>query len=47
VFQDPFEQMFSFEYVISGSWSNPRVERTGHQATTVLGPTAPVEPSPQ
>jgi uncharacterized protein (TIGR02099 family) len=47
VFQDPFEQIFSFEYAISGSWSNPRVERTGHQASTVLGPGGAVETSPQ
>jgi uncharacterized protein (TIGR02099 family) len=44
VLQDPFEQMFSFEYVVSGSWSNPQVERAGHQASTVLGPAGGVEP---
>ncbi len=47
VLQDPFEQMFSFEYVVSGSWSNPHVERIGHQAATVLGPAAPAQPVAQ
>jgi uncharacterized protein (TIGR02099 family) len=47
VLQDPFEQMFSFEYVVSGSWSNPHVERTGHQESTVLGPAGAVAPSPR
>ena len=46
VLQDPFEQIFSFEYVVSGSWSNPRVERVGHQASTVVGPTGSVELGP-
>jgi uncharacterized protein (TIGR02099 family) len=47
VFQDPFEQMFSFEYAVSGSWSSPHVERIGHQATTVVGPTGAAQVSPR
>ena len=39
VLQDPFEQMFSFEYAVTGSWSSPHVERIGHQPSTVVGPT--------
>ncbi len=46
VLQDPFEQMFSFEYVVSGSWSNPRVERVGHQPSTVVGPTGALDFGP-
>lgn len=29
VMQDPIEHMFTLEYVVSGSWSDPHVERTG------------------
>jgi uncharacterized protein (TIGR02099 family) len=43
VLQDPFEQMFSYEYVVSGSWSDPIVERTGRQASAVVGPAAAAE----
>ena len=25
---DPFEQMFASDYVVSGAWSDPQVERT-------------------
>ena len=38
VLQDPIEQMFSFEYAVSGSWSDPVVERTGHQPPSVAAP---------
>jgi uncharacterized protein (TIGR02099 family) len=38
VLQDPIEQMFSYEYAVSGSWSDPQVERLGRQAAT--GPAA-------
>jgi uncharacterized protein YhdP len=41
--QDPVEQMFSYEYVVSGSWTDPHVERTGRQAATVVGPAAAAE----
>jgi uncharacterized protein (TIGR02099 family) len=40
VLQDPIEQMFSYEYVISGSWSDPVVERAGRQPAGVVGPAA-------
>ena len=43
VLQDPFEQMFSYEYIVSGSWSDPIVERTGRQVSTVVGPAAAAE----
>jgi uncharacterized protein (TIGR02099 family) len=43
VLQDPFEQIFSYEYAVSGSWSDPVVERTGRQASTVVGPAAAAE----
>jgi uncharacterized protein (TIGR02099 family) len=31
VLQDPIEQIFSYEYVVSGSWTDPVVERAGKQ----------------
>ncbi len=40
VLQDPIEQMFAYEYVVSGSWSDPVVERVGRQAAGVAGPAA-------
>jgi uncharacterized protein (TIGR02099 family) len=32
IMQDPIEQMFSYEYAVSGSWSEPVVERVGSRA---------------
>src|SRR5262249_43667379 len=29
IMQDPFEKMFSSEYVITGTWSDPTIERRG------------------
>ncbi len=34
VLQDPIEQMFSYEYIVTGSWSDPHVERTRELART-------------
>jgi uncharacterized protein (TIGR02099 family) len=31
VLQDPIEQIFSYEYVVTGNWSDPVVERAGRQ----------------
>ena len=31
VMQDPIEQMFSYEYSVRGSWSEPLVERTSRR----------------
>ena len=31
VLQDPFEQIFSYEYAVSGTWTDPIVERAGRQ----------------
>ncbi|HZI82888.1 MAG TPA: YhdP family protein [Casimicrobiaceae bacterium] len=42
VLQDPIEQIFSYEYVVSGSWSDPVVERAGRQPAGVVGPAADV-----
>src|SRR5436189_159241 len=39
VLQDPIEQMFALEYVVSGGWSDPVVERSGRQPASV-GPAA-------
>jgi uncharacterized protein (TIGR02099 family) len=32
ILKDPFGQMFAFEYAISGSWSDPKVEKVQQQA---------------
>jgi uncharacterized protein YhdP len=31
VFKDPIEQLFSYEYAVSGGWSDPIVERIGNR----------------
>jgi uncharacterized protein (TIGR02099 family) len=31
--QDPIEQIFAYEYAVNGSWSDPVVERVGHEPT--------------
>jgi uncharacterized protein (TIGR02099 family) len=41
VMKDPLEQMFAYDYRISGSWSDPVVERVGARAP----PAAPGAPS--
>jgi uncharacterized protein YhdP len=43
VLQDPIEQMFSYEYSVTGSWTDPQVERTGRQPAKVVGPAAAAE----
>ena len=32
VLKDPIEQMFAYEYAVSGSWSDPTVERTSSRS---------------
>jgi len=34
--KDPIEQMFAYEYAVSGNWSDPIVERTGRPATAAV-----------
>ncbi len=34
ILKDPFGQMFAFEYAVTGSWSDPKVEKMQQQATT-------------
>ncbi|HEX9277794.1 MAG TPA: YhdP family protein [Casimicrobiaceae bacterium] len=43
VLQDPIEQIFSYEYAVSGGWTDPQVERTGRQAANVARPAAAAE----
>jgi uncharacterized protein (TIGR02099 family) len=43
VLQDPIEQIFSYEYAVSGGWTDPQVERTGRQPAAVVGPAAAAE----
>jgi uncharacterized protein YhdP len=34
--KDPIEQMFAYEYAVSGNWSDPIVERVGRPATAAV-----------
>ena len=36
--KDPIEQMFAYEYAVSGSWSDPLVARTGRSPPTAAVP---------
>lgn len=47
--KDPIEQIFSYEYAVRGSWSEPLVERLGTRALGGLGPgpTAAAEGAPR
>jgi uncharacterized protein YhdP len=42
VLKDPLEQLFSYHYTVTGSWSDPVVTRTG-TATASVAPGAPLE----
>jgi uncharacterized protein (TIGR02099 family) len=44
VLKDPIEQMFSYEYLVTGSWADPLVTRSG-SATTSVAPQSPAEPT--
>jgi uncharacterized protein YhdP len=52
VMKDPLEQMFAYDYRISGSWSDPVVERVGTRAppaapgAPAAAPAAPVSATP-
>lgn len=39
VLRDPLDQIFAFEYAVTGSWSDPKVEKLGRE--TVARPEAP------
>ena len=41
--QDPIEQMFSYQYAVSGSWSDPVVERVGRPPVSGAAADANVE----
>jgi uncharacterized protein (TIGR02099 family) len=41
--KDPIEQMFSYEYAISGSWADPIVERSGRSPATAAAPAETVK----
>ncbi|MBA3775980.1 MAG: TIGR02099 family protein, partial [Betaproteobacteria bacterium] len=41
VLRDPFEQMFSYDYQVTGSWSDPVIERGGGRAASRNPATAP------
>ena len=47
VMKDPLEQMFAYDYRISGSWSDPVVERVGARAQQAApgAPAAPAAPA--
>jgi uncharacterized protein YhdP len=46
MFKDPIEQMFSYEYVVTGSWSDPVVTRSGGAAASVAPGTAAASAAP-
>ena len=46
VMKDPLEQMFAYDYRVSGSWSDPVVERVGTRAQQAA-PGAPAAPPAQ
>ena len=49
VMKDPLEQMFAYDYRITGSWSDPVVERVGQRAQPAApgaAPAAPTTPAP-
>ena len=39
IMQDPIEQMFSYEYAVRGSWSDPVVERVASRPLQRFGET--------
>ena len=41
ILNNPIDQMFSYNYRVSGSWSDPQVERTGSRALS-----SQIEPVP-
>ena len=43
VLKDPIEQMFAYEYAVSGSWSDPTVERTSKTPATAAIPAETVK----
>jgi uncharacterized protein YhdP len=45
VMRDPIEQMFSYQYTVTGSWSDPVVTRSGTAMASVApgSPGKPVE----
>ena len=46
IMQDPIEQMFSYEYSVRGSWSEPVVERVSARAAAAPAPVpAPARPA--
>jgi uncharacterized protein YhdP len=47
VLKDPIEQMFSYEYLVTGSWSDPLVTRSGSSTTSIVpGTPADAVPAP-
>lgn len=44
VFQNPLNKIFSFQYHVSGSWNDPKVEKVGQ--TVQEAPAAPAVPPP-
>ncbi|HEX4884489.1 MAG TPA: YhdP family protein [Casimicrobiaceae bacterium] len=47
IMQDPIEQMFSYEYAVRGSWSEPLVERLGTRMLPGRGTTSAQESVPR
>jgi uncharacterized protein YhdP len=45
--QDPIEQIFSFGYAVTGSWSDPVVEREGRFPTPAAASASKPDTPPQ
>ena len=41
LFKDPFGRIFAFEYSVSGSWADPKVEKLGTEVTNKEGASPP------
>ena len=43
--KDPLDQVFAFEYAVTGHWQDPKVDKLGRTATVPTVPSAPTVPS--
>lgn len=46
IFRDPIEQMFAYQYAITGSWADPKVEKLQQPVAQPAGPEEGLPPTP-
>lgn len=46
ILRDPFGQIFTFEYQITGPWSDPKIDKLGHTVEPVMKPIEPTTVQP-